>query len=187
MSYVYNEKYYHDGNMHQLRPSQSAISTFCMSDGTLIAMFQGNRGTRPDLDFRIKILKPGSNSRPRQPLHLYWVVDLMIKAQLFPKQVLEIVKYYIDFYDNCSPFRSVEERAAYKPVTVDFIRKNYSEVKCENTLPIDYTAYVLELFSLCEKQNTGAKMFRGLLTAFYDYLNHKIDYMSLLSAIERPY
>ena len=30
-------------------------------------------------------------------------------------------------------------------------------------------------------------MFRGLLTAFDDYLNHTIDYMSLLDAILHPY
>lgn len=187
MNYNYNTKYYFDNKLHQIRPKAEAISTFVMSDGTLIAMFQGSRGSHPDLDFRIKILKTGEDSIPQQPSHLYWVVDLMIKAQLFPKQISEIIKYYISFYDTCTPFKSVEERAAYKPTTVEYILKNYDYVICDNTLPIDYTAYILEFFSLCEKQNEGAKMFRGLLTAFDDYLNHTIDYMSLLDAILHPY
>lgn len=187
MDYKYNTRYYFNNKLHQIRPKAEAISTFIMSDGTLIAMFQGSRGTHPDLDFRIKILKTGKNSKPQQPRHIYWVVDLMIKAQLFPKQISEIIKYYINFYDTCTPFRSVEERAVYKPTTVEYILKNYGNVICNNTLPIDYTAYILELFSLCEKQNEGAKMFRGLLTAFDDYINHKIDYMSLLEATLYPY
>lgn len=186
MKYEYNNKYYFDGKLHQLMPKMTAIHTFVISDGTLIAMFQGNRGRHPDLDFRVKILKTGKDARPKLPPHLYWIVDLMIKAQFYPTEVREIINFYIDFYNNCKPFDSVEERASYKPTTVKYIYEKYKHVSCKNTLPIDYTAYVMELFSYCEKRNEGAKMFLGLLVAFRQYIDGELDYMDVLNARVLP-
>ena len=56
---IYNSKYYNGTELRQLRPRISAFKTYKTHDGTLIGLFQGNRGVRPDIDFVIKILVPG--------------------------------------------------------------------------------------------------------------------------------
>ena len=54
---MYNPKYIVNGQMWQYRgPKGPAIHTFFTADGTAIGMFQGSRGVRPDLDFKVKIL-----------------------------------------------------------------------------------------------------------------------------------
>lgn len=176
----YNSKYYFDGKLHQLRPKKEAEHTFILSDGTIIAMFQGSRGQNPQLDFQIKLLRKGITETPEAPPHIYWVVDLMIKKQEYPDEVKEILDYFIKFYDDCQPFRTVDERVKYSPTTLEHIMKKYSHVHVESTLPIDYIALILELFCLCEKQNDGAYMFRDLLLLLKDYVDGKADYMNVL-------
>lgn len=178
--FTYNEKYYFDGALHQLRPWATAIHTYQLTDGTIIAMFQGNRGAHPDLDFKIKLLRVGEDERPETPPHLYWVADLLIKSQKFPKEVKEIVEYYVSFYDRCKPFDTVEERGNYKPQTVNVILSKYAHVKVEKTLPIDYIALIIELFCYCEKRNEGAFMFKDLLNKVKAYIDGDLDYMHLL-------
>ena len=48
---MYNTNYYKDEKMLQLKPYAEAIHTFKTGDGTIIAIFQGNRGDNPELDF----------------------------------------------------------------------------------------------------------------------------------------
>ena len=176
----YNTKYYYDGALHQLRPFSTAIHTYQLTDGTLIAMFQGNRGAHPDLDFKIKLLRIGENEKPETPPHLYWVADLLIKSQRFPKEIKEIVDFYVCFYDKCIPFETVEEREKYEPTTVPVISNKYNYVKVDKTLPIDYIALIIELFCYCEKRNEGAFMFKELLNNLKAYIDGDMDYMHLL-------
>ena len=86
---MYNTNYYKDEKMLQLKPYAEAIHTFKTGDGTIIAIFQGNRGDNPELDFRVKYLNDDPNARPVQLPHVDWVVDLLIKAQ--KKDVLTYV------------------------------------------------------------------------------------------------
>ena len=178
--YDYNTKYYFDNALHQLRPRSTAIHTYQLTDGTLVAMFQGNRGAHPDLDFKIKLLRVGKDESPETPPHLYWVIDLLIKSQKFPIEIKEIVEYYVSFYEHCRPFNTVEEREQYKPQTVDVILSKYGYVKVEKTLPIDYIALIIELFCYCEKRNEGAFMFKDLLNKVKAYIDGDLDYMHLL-------
>lgn len=97
-------------------PKQPAIRTFVASDGTVIGIFQGDRGARPDLDFRVKILQPKLDARPFLLPHDEWVVDLLLKGQHHHKEeIVQLLDYYLDFYDTCSPSASLEERAQYTP------------------------------------------------------------------------
>lgn len=76
---MYNPKYIIDGKMWQYRgPKGPAIHTFITADGTAIGMFQGSRGVRPDLDYKVKILLPNPDSVPYLLPHDEWVVDLLI-------------------------------------------------------------------------------------------------------------
>ena len=178
----YNAKYFHEGVLYQLSPKAAAFRTFVLSNGIIFGLFQGSRGSRPDIDFVVKILRPGPNERAEPPMHAYWVVDLMIKSHHFPEQINEILDYYIDFYDNCTPFESVDERNNYQPRTLEHIMTHYGTLSVHHTLPMDYIALIIEFFSLCEKRNSGAYMFRELLHILKDYVAGNADYMNVIKA-----
>ena len=71
MPLAYNQKYYDDTNLTQLRPRVVAFKTYKTKDGTLIGLFQGNRGVRPDIDFVIKVLVPGVEKVLTPPTHTF--------------------------------------------------------------------------------------------------------------------
>ncbi len=179
---TYNTKYFHNDSLYQLKPFQEAFKTIILSNGMIVGLFQGSRGSNPELDFVVKILKEGSTEKPEPPIHTYWVVDLMIKSHHYPQEIKDILDYYINFYDHCHPFKSVFERNAYTPQTPSSIREKYGNLDIFHTLPMDYIALILELFSLCEKQNNKAYMFRDLLLLLKDYINGKADYMRVIKA-----
>lgn len=178
---AYNPKYYINNQLMELRPRRPAIHTFVLSDGTLMGMFQGKKGSNPQLDFRVKILLDGIGNKPQLPPHAYWVTDLLLKGQTFTQEVRSIIDYYIDFYDNrCVPFTTLADRQNYTPQTVAYILATYAHVVVPRTLPIDYIAQIVELFCYCEKQNNGAYQFRTLLQKINDFLNGTATYMDVL-------
>lgn len=176
----YNTDYYKNGKMLQLRPVQEAIHTYKTVDGTLIAIFQGNRGTRPELDFRVKYLNNDPNARPVQLPHMDWVVDLLIKAQQYPDAVKELLDFFIGFYDSCKPFDSVQEREDYEPSTVTRFEEKFGELNVPGTMSFGGVALILELFCLCEKQNTDAHQFKLLLKKTREYMDGTVNYRNLL-------
>lgn len=178
---MYNADYYKNGKMLQLRPYAEAIHTFKTGDGTIIAIFQGNRGDNPELDFRVKYLNDDPNARPVQLPHIDWVVDLLIKAQNFPDEVKGLLDYFILFYDECQPFASIEDRASYSPQTIAEIEQRYSHVQVPGTLSMGGIALILELFCKCEKQTAGAHQFKLQLQWMREYMDGKINYRTLLN------
>ena len=77
-----------------------------------IAIYQGGRGARPDLDFIVKHKEEGK--RLRTPSHTHWIVDLIVKAQYDKGIVKSYVEDMIEMYDECEPFKNEEERNTYK-------------------------------------------------------------------------
>ena len=77
-----------------------------------IAIYQGGRGARPDLDFIVKYKEEGK--RLRTPSHTHWIVDLIAKAQYDKGRVKSYVEDMIKLYDECEPFKTEEERNTYK-------------------------------------------------------------------------
>lgn len=165
-----------------MRPHIAAFKTYTMRDGTLIGLFQGNRGVRPDIDFKIKILIPGPEKKLRPPPHTFWVVDLLLKIPQYRKEVREIIEYYIDYYERTSPFASIQERNNYQFETVKEITSRYSHLEQPYTLSLDYVATMIELFCKNEKLKPGAYMFRNLLLALKDYIDGNKDYTEILEA-----
>lgn len=180
----YNVKYYHDNSLWQLKPADEAINTYKTIDGIVIGMFQGSRGQYPDIDFVVKILKPGENEKPFPPLHSLWVVDLMLKINDFKKEVNEIIKYYISFYKKLEPFKEPKSRIGYKLQTVQYITTKYKHIEQAHTLSLEYVATIIELFCINEKRTEGAYMFKDLLQKLLDYTDNKCDYIDLLRASE---
>ncbi len=182
MSHEYNPRYYDGTNLAQLRPRLTAFKTYVTKDGTLIGLFQGSRGARPDIDFVVKILVPGVNKIMTPPTHTFWVVDLLLKIPQYRKDVREIVQYYIDFYERTTPFASVEDRNNYKLETVDEITKKYAHIEQDYTLSLDYVAIMIELFCKNEKIYTEAYMFKNLLLTLRDYIDGKKHYTEVLQS-----
>ncbi len=184
---VYNTKYFDGANLRQMKASvkgmpKEAFKTYKTKDGTLVGLFQGSRGARPDIDFVIKILIPGSDKILRPPTHTFWVVDLLLKIPEYRKEVREIVEYYINYYKNTIPFSSVQERNNYQLETVKEITTHYARLDQSYTLSLDYVAMVIELFCKNEKITPGAYMFRNLLLALRDYIDGKKHYTEVLQA-----
>ncbi|MBI2041482.1 MAG: hypothetical protein HYW91_00555 [Candidatus Sungbacteria bacterium] len=180
--YIYNSKYYNGVDLIQLRPRSFAFKTIKTKDGTLVGLFQGERGERSDIDFVIKILIPGADKVMRPPTHTFWVVDLLLKIPEFKSEVREIVQYYIDYYERTTPFGSVEERNNYQLETVEEISTRYVQLEQPYTLSLDYVATVIELFCKNEKINPGAYMFRDLLIMLRDYIDGRRHYTEVLQA-----
>lgn len=179
---IYNSKYYNGTELTQLRPRISAFKTYKTYDGTLIGLFQGNRGMRPDIDFVIKILVPGHDKKLTPPTHTFWVVDLLLKIPQYRNEVREIVQYYIDYYARTFPFSSVQERNNYQLETVAEITTRYAHIEQSYTLSLDYVATIIELFCKNEKLNPGAYMFRNLLLTLKDYIDDDRHYTEVLQA-----
>jgi hypothetical protein len=180
--HVYNQKYYDGTNLTQLRPRLTAFKTYLTQDGTLVGLFQGSRGVRPDLDFVVKILIPGQDKIMRPPTHTYWIVDLLLKIPQFRNEVREIVQYYIDYYERATPFTSVEERNNYALETVPEITARYAHIEQSYTLSLDYVATMIELFCKNEKVYSGAYMFRDLLITLKNYIDGRKHYTEVLQA-----
>src|SRR3989338_4864704 len=126
---VYNTKYYDGTCLWQLSPKQCAFKTYRMKDGTIIALFQGKRGANPEIDFRLKMLVPGTDKKPILPPHTYWVVDLLLKIPQYKKEVREIVQYYIEYYDRAKPFSTVTERDNLSIEKVEEITARYAHLE----------------------------------------------------------
>ncbi len=178
----YNDKYFDGANLKQLRPKQNAFKTYVAKDGIVIGLFQGKRGARPDLDFKIKILVPGIDKQPNTLPHSFWVVDLLLKIPMYKTEVREIIQYYIDYYSRTSPFVSVEERNVYTLETVAYITSRFSHIEQTYTPSLDNVAMMIELFCKNEKVNPGAYMFRDLLVTIRDYIDGNKHYIEVLEA-----
>ena len=93
-------------------PRVESLNQFELSDGTIVAIFQGFRGENPDLDFIVKYKEPGK--RLRTPSHTHWIVDLIVKGEINRPSTLDLVKELIEVYDAIDPFQTVEERDNYE-------------------------------------------------------------------------
>ena len=181
-THTYNSSYFDGKNLHRLRPPYDAFQTYIMRDGTVVGLFQGKRGARPDLDFVIRMLVPSADKKPTAPTHTYWIVDLLLKVPQYRKEVREIVEYYIAYYDRVKPFVSVEGRNTAKLETVDEIMEKYGHLEQGYTLSLDFVATVVELFCKNEKLTPGAYWFRNLLVTLLDYIDGKKHYIEVLGA-----
>jgi len=179
---AYNTKYFHDNELWQLRPKRKAINVYTTEEGLKIGMFQGSRGQFPAIDYVVKILKSGDAERLIPPPHSFWVVDLMMKIIEHREEVIEILEYYANYYNNLQPFNTPGERENYNLETVDHITEEYSKINQSHTLSINYVAIIIELFCKNEKRNAGAYMFRNLLQTLLKYAKNEVDYMTVIIA-----
>ena len=164
-------------------PRVESLNEFKLEDGTIVALFQGFRGENPDLDFIVKYKEPGK--RLRTPSHTHWIVDLVIKGETKKDLTLSFVNALIIVYDNIVRFNNIKERNKYDLVYVDGLCDAYSSLNNAGALSVELIITLVELFSKCEKQTSGAFMFRNMLVLTKEYLEGKKDYYQIIGTSKR--
>ena len=150
---------------------------------TEVAIYQGNRGERPDLDFIVKYKEEGK--RLRTPSHTHWIVDLLVKAETNHTVLLEFVDDLIKMYDETTPFKSLDEMRQYQLKSPVLLSGKYQVLQGHGYYSIQTLSAFIELFSKCEKQTSGAFMFRGLLTLIKEYCEGKKDFYQIVGYSKR--
>jgi hypothetical protein len=150
---------------------------------TEIAIYQGFRGENPELDFILKYKEEGK--RLRTPSHTHWIVDLLVKADVNKTDTLRFVNGLIDIYDNLSPFKSLDERLSYVLKYPTKMSTKYQTLQGHGYYSLETLTAFIELFSINEKQTTGAFMFKTLLELVRDYCEGKKDFYQVVGYSKR--
>ena len=150
---------------------------------TKVAIYQGSRGENPDLDFIVKYQEKGK--RLRTPSHTHWIVDLLVKAEYNKNLLSTYVTDLITLYDETTPFNSVEERDSYELTHMNDMEDKYWLLNGHGYYSVKTLTSLVELFSKCEKQSTGAFMFKTLLELVKDYCDGKKDFYQIVGYSKR--
>lgn len=163
--------------------SHSPLLYWRTDDKTTVAIYQGERGENPELDFIVKYKEDGK--RLRMPSHTHWIVDLLVKAEYDKELLLSYVNNLIELYDNTTPFSSVDERNNYELRFINVMNLRYDDLNNHGYYTISTLTSFIELFSLCEKQTTNAFMFKGLLNLVKEYCEGKKDFYQIVGYSKR--
>jgi len=163
--------------------THSPVNFWTLSDGIIVVIYQGSRGSRPDLDFVVKYKKEGK--RLRAPSHTHWIVDLLIKCQSNSSLVCEYINEWIEKYEELEPFKTVEERDEYQLIYNKEHSERYGELNSSGDFSIEFLSSLIELFIRCEKQTPGAFMFKNLLSMMTDYCQGKKDFYQVIGQSKR--
>ena len=163
--------------------SHTPLTFWQTDEKTTIAIYQGVRGENPELDFIVKYKEEGK--RLRTPSHTHWIVDFLVKAEHNKELVLSYIENLILIYDNSTPFSTVEERDTYELRHNYVMDLRYNELNGCGYYTISTLTEFIELFSICEKQTTGAFMFRGLLELMKEYCEGKKDFYQIVGYSKR--
>jgi hypothetical protein len=150
---------------------------------TKVAIYQGSRGENPDLDFIVKYKEKGK--RLRTPSHTHWIVDLLVKAEYNKNLLSSYVSDLINVYDETTPFTNVEERDTYELTKMNDMEDKYWLLNGHGYYSVKTLTSLVELFSKCEKQSTGAFMFKTLLELVKDYCDGKKDFYQIVGYSKR--
>jgi hypothetical protein len=150
---------------------------------TEVAIYQGERGENPDLDFIVKYKE--ENKRLRAPSHTHWITDMLVKAESNKPALLNYINDMIEFYDNTEPFKTIEDRNNYQLKQLSIMTNKHRILEGYGYYSIGTLTTFIELFTKCEKQTTGAFMFRGLLTLIKEYCEGKKDFYQIVGFSKR--
>ena len=154
---------------------------------TEVAIYQGNRGENPELDFVVKYKEEGK--RLRTPSHTHWIVDLLVKGSKGnvhkSTNLLNYVNDLIKIYDESVRFQSHEERMNYDLKYPKLMVAKHYTLQGEGYYSIETLTAFVELFSKCEKQSDEAFMFRSLLTLVKEYCEGKKDFYQIVGLSKR--
>ena len=163
--------------------SHTPLKYWTTDKDTKVAIYQGSRGENPDLDFIVKYKEKGK--RLRTPSHTHWIVDLLVKAEYNKNLLSAYVTDLINVYDGTTPFTSVEERDTYELTKMNDMEDKYWLLNGHGYYSVKTLTSLVELFSKCEKQSTGAFMFKTLLELVKDYCDGKKDFYQIVGYSKR--
>lgn len=159
------------------------VNNWKMDNGFIVAIYQGGRGARPDLDFIVKYKQQGK--RLRAPSHTHWIVDLLIKSEYHSTLVFQYVSEWIEIYDKLEPFQTELERNNYKLIYNSEHVTKYEGLSSNGGYPIEILSTFIELFIRCEKQTPNAFMFKNLLKLMKEYCEGKKDFYQVVGQSKR--
>ena len=174
--------------MKQLTYSKKGVTYtplkyYTMNDDTLIAIYQGFRGENPELDFILKYKEHGK--RLRTPSHTHWIVDLLVKSEQNKNKVGRFIGLMLERYYQLEPFSTVEERNQYELEEPFRIDVEFDDLNGYGYYKMDTLTSFIELFSINEKQTSGAFMFKTLLELVKDYCDGKKDFYQVVGYSKR--
>lgn len=192
MSEKYNSTYFDSArdvlHYHKGGELHKSLQVFHLADGTLLGMFQGNRGDRPDLDFVIKFLTPGPCKKLRTPKNLHWVVDILMIGKADPAGALKLTRSLLECYQGAQAFKSARARNAFQPEKAQKIAQEFQHLDKKGAVSVAFVTHIVELFSICEKASPrDTKMFENLLLVLVDYFDGRKDYYQVLNATTPGY
>ena len=164
-------------------PRVESVNEFTLSDNTIVAMFQGFRGSYPELDFIVKYKEP--TKRLRTPSHTHLIVDLLVKAEFDNSLVRDFVQKYLNLYSTMTPFNTPKERNTYRLQYVKDSLRDFNALNGHGYLTVEFLSSIIELFILCEKRTDDAFMFKGLLQLVIDFCDGKRDYYQIVGHSKR--
>lgn len=180
MPYEYSPTLYHDGKLWYA--GEPSINVFPMPDGTLIGIFQGNRGDKPHLDFVVRFLPAGRRKKIRTPRNIHWVVDILLIGKDKPQEALKLTRALLKCYKDSTAFRSRAERNSFQPRRARRLASRFKHLDSEGVVPVAFVTHIVELFSICEKASPrDNKMFQDVLLKLEAYFQGSKDYYQVLS------
>ncbi len=144
--------------------THKSITEFTLSDGTIIGVFQGDRGMNPALDIRISYKDKFTKGKKRTPKHIHWVIDLLIKKENNPELAIEFAKYLRDMYDRVYPFKNKEEqtKCELKETTKEKL-KRFEPLNKYGDYSVEFIGHLIELMIKMEKNHEKPFVFKDLL------------------------
>jgi hypothetical protein len=161
----------------------SPIKSWKTDKITQVGIYQGQRGENPELDFIVKYKE--ENKRLRTPSHTHWIVDLLVKSEVSKTDSLSYINDMIKIYDETKAFSSVKDRNEYELKYPLMMSTKYYSLQGHGYYSIETLTTFIELFAICEKQSTGAFMFRGLLTLIKEYCEGNKDFYQIVGYSKR--
>ncbi len=151
------------------KPEVFSFKDFKLNGNEIIGVFQGTRGTNPDLDIKVMYIDKYTKATPRTPKHINWVIDLLIKKEHNKELTLEFIKYLIEVYDKVQPFKTKAEqqKCELKYTNLENLKK-FEPLNTYGQYSVELIGHVMELLSIEEKQFKGAFMFKTVLTKLRD-------------------
>jgi len=142
-----------------------SIKEIKLDDGTIIGVFEGERGANPDHDILIKYKE--QDKRIRTPKHIHWVIDLLVKKEHNKELTLKFMKYLRDMYERVEGFKNKEDRQKcnLKETTKEKL-KEFKELDKFGGYKVEFIGHLIELMIKMEKNTLPekpARVFRELM------------------------
>jgi hypothetical protein len=112
-------------------------------------------------------------------------VDLLVKSEYNKNKVGCFIDLMLKRYDELGRFSTVEQRNQYELEEPFRIDVEFDDLNGHGYYKMDTLTSFIELFSINEKQTSGAFMFKTLLELVKDYCDGKKDFYQVVGYSKR--